>query len=309
MTAVYICLIVICVLFVVVICVSNYLVSFSLDRKSKFNLESKAKKEGWQVKRPDMTEAEKFLKEKGRIVYISSREGYQLKGFLINGKTKSDKYALLIHGYGGIPEEMYPMVLHYIQKGFNCLIPVHRAHGESQGRYISMGTFECNDMSFWIDFIIKENPKAHILLHGVSMGGATVMMTCGLNLPDNVKVAVEDCGYTNVNDIFTDKLKKLFHLPSFPIMPIASSVCKIRAGFTFKQGDSIKSLQRSKIPMIFIHGSDDGFVPPYMLDILYNSCSCPKDKVVIEGANHAESVKINPKLYWEKIDAFIKNYI
>ncbi len=62
---------------------------------------------------------------------------------------------------------------------------------------------------------LKEDPNAEIALFGVSMGGATAMMTSGEDLPSNVKVIIEDCGYSTVIDEFTYQLKDLFHLPSF----------------------------------------------------------------------------------------------
>lgn len=309
MIGLYIFIGILIVLFIVMLFVANYMVSFSLDRTSKFNLETKAKKEGWQVKRPDMSDDQKWMHENAKIESIVTKDGLKLKGFYIPSKKKSNKSVLLIHGYGGIPEEMVPMARHYFSKGYSCLIPIHRSHGESEGRYISMGTFESRDMLLWLNILINKNPNTNILLHGVSMGGATVMMMCGLKLPENVKVAVEDCGYTNVNDIFSDKIRNLFHLPSFPLIPLSSAVCKVRAGFNFKEGDSLKSVKQTKIPLFFVHGTDDGFIPPKMMETLFNACNSPKEKLFIEGANHAESIKKNPKLYWEKIDSFIEKYM
>ena len=76
-----------------------------------------------------------------------------------------------------------------------------------------MTTVHCWDEYSYEDQqkIIEENPDAKIILHGISMGGATVMMCAGENLPSNVKGIVDDCGYTSVWDIFSDELSVLFH--------------------------------------------------------------------------------------------------
>lgn len=301
-------------LFLIIVClvIGNFLVSFSIDRKSKFNLESKAKKEGWNVERPDYSKETEFLQKECIVESVFSKEGYKLFSYFANskaGKNKTDKYAILIHGYGGIPEEMVSYAKHYLELGFNCLIPVHRSHGKSDGRYIGMGTLERYDMLLWINLIIKKNPNAKILLHGVSMGGATVMMTCGLNLPENVKVAVEDCGYTTVKDIFSDKIKKMFHLSPFPLIQISSLVCKLRAGYSFTKGNSIKAVSNSKIPIAFIHGEKDGFVPVQMVDRVYNACKTEKCKLIVQGADHTKSLSENPELYWNTVDNFIKKFI
>ena len=141
------------------------------------------------------------------------------------------------------------------------------------------------------------------------MGAATVMMATGENVPSNVKVAIEDCGYTSVWDEFKIQLKSLFGLPSFPVLNAASTISNIKAGYDLKEGSSIEQLKKSKTPTLFIHGSEDKFVPFYMLDEVYNVATCKKDKLVIEGAAHAESDRVNPDLYWSKIDEFIKENI
>lgn len=309
MTALYIVLGI--VLFILIVCFfgGNYLVSFSLDRESKFNLEAKAKREGWQVKRPDYSKEEAFLKNDTIVEHIFSRDGFKLTAYYADCKKKTNKFVLLIHGYGGIPEEMVPFARHYLEKGFNCLIPVMRAHGISEGRYMGMGALEKFDMFLWLDFICKKNPDAEILLHGVSMGGATVMMMSGMNLPPNVKVAVEDCGYTSIHDIFSNKLKTLFHLPSFPMIQIASLVSRMRAGYSFSKGNSLKSVSKAKIPMVFIHGQDDGFIPVEMVDKVYNACPTDKTKLIVPGANHIKSLSTAPVDYWNTVDNFIKKYI
>ena len=85
-----------------------------------------------------------------------------------------------------------------IEMGFTVLMPGLRGHGESTGHYIGMGWHNRLDMLRWIDEIVRDDPEAEIVLFGISMGGATVMMTSGEALPPNVKVIVEDCGYTSV---------------------------------------------------------------------------------------------------------------
>ena len=101
-----------------------------------------------------------------------------------------------------------------------------------------MGWPDRRDMLQWIDWIIRRDSEAKIVLHGISMGGATVMMTAGEDLPGQVKAVVEDCGYTSVWDIFTDELDYLFHLPAFPLLNIASCLSSLRAGYSFSEASS-----------------------------------------------------------------------
>ena len=170
-----------------------------------------------------------------------------------------------------------------------------------------MGWHDRLDIIDWINYIIKNEPQAKIILFGVSMGAATTMMTTGENLPSNVKLAIEDCGYTSVWDQLGHNLKQVFHLPKFPVLYLAERSCKKHANYLFKEASCIEQVKKSKTPTLFIHGSADTFVPYKMLDELYNYGSCKKEKLVVENAEHTKSVNINPDLYWRTIDNFINN--
>jgi fermentation-respiration switch protein FrsA (DUF1100 family) len=125
------------------------------------------------------------------------------------------------------------------------------------------------------------------------------MMATGEELPANVKVAIEDCGYTSIWDEFEMQLKQLYNLPTFPVLNAASAVCKIKAGYMLEEGSCIKQVKKSKTPTLFIHGNLDKFVPFDMLEKVYEAANCKKQKLVIEGAAHAESASVNPELYWK----------
>ena len=95
----------------------------------------------------------------------------------------------------------------------HAVAPDLRACGESEGDYVGMGWLDRKDVLQWIDYIIEQDPEAKIVVHGISMGAATTMMTAGESTPDNVKAFVEDCGYTSVWDIFSSELQLRFGLP------------------------------------------------------------------------------------------------
>ena len=118
---------------------------------------------------------------------------------------------------------MSPYAYKYYTLGYHLLMPDLRGHGKSEGNYIGMGWHDRLDILKWIEFILKEDKEAEILLHGVSMGAATVMMVSGEDLPPNVKVIIEDCGYTSAKDQLSYKLKSMFKLPSFPFINLCMS--------------------------------------------------------------------------------------
>ena len=132
------------------------------------------------------------------------------------------------------------MAAPYYEAGYQVIAPDLRACGESEGDYVGMGWLDRKDVLQWIDYIIEQDPEAKIVVHGISMGAATTMMTAGESTPDNVKAFVEDCGYTSVWDIFSSELQLRFGLPEFPILYTASGVARLRAGYSFTEASALR---------------------------------------------------------------------
>lgn len=217
----------------------------------------------------------------------------------------TNRYAIIVHGYCQDKYSVFDIANHYYNFGYNVIVPDLRAHGKSEGKYVGMGWLDKSDINKWIDLILQENIDAKIVLHGVSMGAATVMMLEGDDLSKNVVAAIEDCGYTSVKDVFSSELKVRFNLPAFPIINCASFISKFRAGYSFEIASSLDQIKKSTIPTLFIHGSADNFIPIEMCNKLYESASCKKEKLIINGAGHASSRLLDPDKYYVSIFNFI----
>lgn len=158
--------------------------------------------------------------------------------------------------------------------------------------------------------MLENNGKSQeIVLYGVSMGAATVMMTSGEKLPDNVKAIIEDCGYSSVHDELAYQLDDMFSLPAFPLMQVTSLVTKVRAGYFFGEANAVEQLKKNQRPMLFIHGDEDTFVPFEMLDKVYRATKGPKEKYVVKGAEHAEAYKTDPEKYQQVVQQFLSQYV
>lgn len=194
---------------------------------------------------------------------------------------------------------------------FTVLLPAQRAHELSEGRYVGMGLLESDDLLGWVSLITAADPDARILLHGNSMGAATVMMAAGdARLPRNVVAAISDCGYSSVVSQFTDNAEAMFRLPhslAVLLVKVASHVSKRKAGYRFEDASCVKALRHATIPMMFIHGGADTFVNPKYLDINYNACaSIDREKLLIPGADHTMSASTDPDRYWRRVNSFVK---
>lgn len=241
--------------------------------------------------------------------YITSSDNLKLHSYQVKNQTSSDKWVITVHGYTSEGINMSSYAKKYYDNGYNVLIPDLRAHGLSEGDYIGMGWDDRLDIISWINYILNEEPNAEIILHGVSMGAATVLMTSGEEIPSNVKAIVADCGYTSVWDEFAYQLDDLFSLPEFPILNVSSIVAKIRAGYFLGEASSIDQVKKSKTPILYIHGDQDDFVPYYMMEELYNATSSEKEMLTIKGAEHAKASEVDPETYWTSVNNFINKYI
>ena len=113
----------------------------------------------------------------------------------------------------------------------------------------------------------QEGENVQILLHGNSMGGATVLMASGLDLPQQVKGIIADCPFTSPKAVFTHVLHSMYHLPAFPIIQIADAVNKKQAGYGLDECNSAREVRKAKVPVLLIHGDADEAVPiEYSID-------------------------------------------
>ena len=151
--------------------------------------------------------------------------------------------------------------------------------------------------------------STQMVVHGISMGAATTMMVSGEKQQPFVKCFVEDCGYTSVWDEFAHELKSTFHLPPFPLLHTTSWLCERKYGWNFKEASSLKQVAKCKLPMFFIHGDKDTYVPTWMVYPLYEAKPEPKVLWIVPGATHAVSYKENKKEYTEKVREFVGQYI
>lgn len=191
---------------------------------------------------------------------------------------------------------MMPFGRPYYEHGYNILLPDDRASGKSEGNHIGMSYLDKDDMKLWINWILNEDPDAKIIVHGVSMGGATSIMLSEDN-PEQVVCYNEDCGYTSVYDIFSSELDKRFGLPPFPVMDMSNIMSNIEAGYDFKKASSLEAVKKCKKPMMFIHGTKDDFVPYSMGLEVYKAAKCEKELYSVKGATHANSLYMNPNAY------------
>ena len=236
---------------------------------------------------------------------MMSRDGLKLVATHFSPRTDSNHWVILVHGYGRNQSFVWDYAAEYIKHGYHVLTPDLRASGLSEGKYLTMGVKESDDVTLWAEEITRRDASAQIALHGISMGAATVMMAAAKQL-GNVVAIIEDCGYTSAYDMFTGQLQKLFGLPEFPIMRCVDIVSRIKTGAAVSDAAPLRSVAHATVPMLFIHGDADTLAPCGMMEMLYDASSAPvKEKMIVPGAGHADSKDASPDEYFRQVFGFL----
>lgn len=242
------------------------------------------------------------------------RKSIFLTGQLIENHT-SNKFVVLVHGYRSASIHNFANIIKkYYDMGFSILMPTQRAHGNSDGNFITFGYEEAVDMYFWSRYLSNRfGQNINIILHGISMGASTVLLLNELHIPWNIKGIVADCGYSSVISIFKHIMKKDFGIPNIfatPIIKTTSLISEFVADFPFDECNPIEAVKNATVPILFVHGTSDKFVPYEMSIEMYNACSSKiKELVLIEGAGHGMSHLTDTTTYEEHLDAFLSKII
>jgi fermentation-respiration switch protein FrsA (DUF1100 family) len=236
-------------------------------------------------------------------------DGLKLHACFIPASTPEHRIAILPHGYSADWHTMAVFARLYHRMGYGLLMPDARGHGESEGKYVGFGWPDRMDVLEWIQAAITYDAKARIVLHGVSMGAATVMMVSGETLPPQVKAIVEDCGYTSAWEELRWVLRRIFHIPAVPFLYTTSLLTRIRMGFGFRQASALRQVARSQTPMLFIHGDADAFVPFEMVQRLYDACGAEKELYVVPDAGHGMAYATAKEGYENKVAEFVGRYV
>lgn len=241
---------------------------------------------------------------------MPSERGYVLKGYLLSAKTESKVFVLFAHGYradhNGDPINFEK---YYYDKGYNFMSVDHTAAGDSEGNYVGFDYFESQDMLRWIDYLVNRfGEDIKIILHGVSMGGATVCKMAD-RVPKQVKLIVSDCAYTSALDQFDETARSVGVPRTKELLAIFNFINKHLAGYDLEHTNVRPHIISSRVPMLFVHGGEDDFVPTKMVYELYDLCQREKDLLIVDGAAHAQSIMAGYAEYTAKLDEFIEKYL
>lgn len=237
-------------------------------------------------------------------VQITSYDGLTLKGYYYEHHAGAP-LEILFHGYRGNGErDLSGGIERCFSLGRSVMIVDHRASGASDGHVITFGVRERKDALAWVDFAIRRfGEDVKIILGGVSMGAATVVMVSGEKLPPQVKCIMADCGYSSQKDIICKVIREM-KLPHKLLYPFVKLGARIYGGFDLEEVTPLSALAKCTVPMIFLHGTGDAFVPHYMSQEMYDACPTQKSIIYVDGAGHGLAFPQDKELYVRSLKDF-----
>ena len=241
---------------------------------------------------------------------VETRDGLKLVGYMYEPENKSENTIICFHGYSAYGHKDFSSQLPFmLSLGLNVLLVNLRGHGESEGNDIGFGVLDRYDTALWVNKINEIHPRGSIFLYGVSMGAATVMMSSDLPMPLTVRGIIADCGFTSAKEVIKHMVSEIMHLPSHPTVEIISYFTHKRIGYRLDEADARISLSKTRIPVLFIHGAKDTFVPVSMSKENYDACRSEKQLLIVNDATHASSYYRDQSEYEEHMRSFIYQHI
>lgn len=241
-------------------------------------------------------------------VEIMSFDGLRLRGgYLPAEGGNADRIALVVHGHLCCAGEEGFISKMFHDGGYDVLAIDQRSHGKSDGSTITMGRSEATDAVEWMRYIADRFPEKKIVVYGASMGGNTVLRTVDRILPKQVVCVIDDCGYARADEAIMMALKHDY--PGLVFKSAVNGVCNLfyraHQGQSIKKTDASGPVSRAKVPVLFIHGTDDAIVNCDDSRRLYSLHPGKKKLIINDGVKHNCSFFADRERYTQEVMDFI----
>lgn len=266
-----------------------------------------------------ITKSEDFVKElssKSRTLEEKSTEtveidgygGVRLRGHILSAVTPR-RLVIAVHGWRGSWCRDFGIVSEFFHASDTTTLFVEqRGQQGSGGDSITFGICERYDIIEWVKWAADRFPELPIYLCGVSMGATSILMSASLGLSDRVHGIIADSGFTSPVEIWRYVIRQNLHLPYAIYARAVSRECMKRTGQNPDDCSTLTALKDCSVPVLFIHGEEDSFVPLEMTYQNYYACPSPKRLFVIPGANHCMGYYIDPIGYEKEMTEFWQEY-
>ena len=237
-----------------------------------------------------------------KVLEVTSQDNLKLRG--VYYPNNSDVTVICVHGYTSHAEREWAFPgLFYLSLGYNVLIPYQRAHGISEGKYLSFGALEHLDMLEWVNKVNKINPTSKIIIHGLSMGGGIVLDLANIKM-NNVKCLIADAPSVSIKSFFENVSKSVFKTNANKIAGYAIKRFEKEFRCGVKDFESIEIVANSKYPILLSAGENEHLEE--LFKIIKNVNPCETDIIILPGCNHGNGMYKQTQLYQDKIREILR---
>lgn len=253
--------------------------------------------------------AKKLEETASERIVITSHDNKQLIGHMYN-HPDAKRIIIAMHGWRSSWSKDFGAISDFWHRnGCSVLYAEQRGQNNSEGDYMGFGMIERYDCAGWIDMINQNNPqKLPVYLAGISMGASTVLMTSGFDLGENVRGIMADCGFTSANDIWRYVAENNMHMSYSIRKKLVNNICKQKIQIGYDDYTTLDAMEVNTKPVLFIHGTDDSFVPIEMTYLNYKACNAQKHLFIVPGAGHAMSYILDKEGYEKAVQDFWNMY-
>ncbi|MBE6587613.1 MAG: alpha/beta hydrolase [Ruminococcaceae bacterium] len=245
-----------------------------------------------------MDAAKKLEETEHETVEIESFDSTRLVGhwFPCEG---AKRVIVAMHGWRSAWSQDFGIICDFWHRnGCSVLYAEQRGQGNSGGEYMGFGLLERHDCLEWTKWVIENTDDSlPVYLCGLSMGATTVLMTSGFDLPERVHGVMADSAFTSPHGIWKHVVQDNLHLPYSIYSGAASGIYKKKLKIDSKEYSCPEALKSCSVPVLFIHGTDDSFVPVTHTYENYKACRSEKRLLVVPGADHCLSYLVDRDSY------------
>jgi len=257
-----------------------------------------------EVKKGRLLELEYLTWEKEEL-RLQSPWGYELAGtyFPLPGARKT---VVIVHGFGYTRMGSVKYIPIFRDRGFNVLIYDQRYHGLSGGSNTTFGYYEKDDLKVMVNWALERvGAQGGVGIMGESLGAATCLLHAATDR--RVAFVISDCAYADLYDQLVTRLRLDYHLPAFPLLPLAGWLCRRLAGFTFADVSPEREAALIQAPVLVIHGKKDTDILPDHARRLYAAIQLRRSKLyLVPNAGHAEAYWSNRVEYDRQVGDFLQ---
>jgi pimeloyl-ACP methyl ester carboxylesterase len=248
-------------------------------------------------------------------VQFKSTEGLKLAAWWLPAKGESKASVVLAHGLGGNRSVMLGRAKFLVEAGYDVLAVDLRAHGESDGRYVTPGFKEAEDLLNAAAYLLERNPGRPLVLFGHSYGAVAVLHATARTSP--AKAAVADAPFMSQADVMR---RFVAYVRNDPKAPLAAKIFigvvrwpgvrwlmgvefYLRTGVNVnrREVDAITVVPRiKKTPVLFIAGQTDPISPAANVQRLFDAAPCPGKRIVVLPATDHQTYSPSSKELYER---------